>query len=103
FLEGHREEFNWNLIVFLKMLAVAILSFIIVISWLCYGILKFGVFNGLLEVLRNPYSDSDRRGIDVIKIISISMFNMDYRPSAVKLFVSTLAMFTMIYVILDVV
>jgi hypothetical protein len=87
----------------LRLWSVVILSFLIILSWVGFFILKFNLTAGLLDVLKNPGPHSTRKGIDGIKILTVGMFSMDSDISIVKLLVSNLMMFGLIYVLLDVI
>ena len=55
----------------------------ILISWIAYAVLRFGLGNVLLESLRNPSRGSNRMGLDLLKIISFGVYDLDmqYSPS----------------------
>jgi hypothetical protein len=102
FIRSYNEMLQGDIISLLKMGAITILSFIVLISWICYGILRLGVLNWFLEILRSPSRDSDRRGVDLVKIISFGIFTMDSRPSGLKIGIVNVAIFCMIYLLLGV-
>ena len=88
----------------LKMIFTTVLSYLIVISWVCYAITKYGLGREFFMILKDPLRTSDRRGVDVIQLASLGMYNLDdQEPHLYRLFISNLMMFVLLYVVLYVV
>lgn len=67
----------------LRNILVILSWWFVIISWICYCVLRFGLGNIFFEIFRNPSRGSTRSGIDVIKIASLGAYNLDmeYSPS----------------------
>jgi hypothetical protein len=103
FLQTYQQAFKGDLLSLLKMIFITILSFLIIISWICYPVVNHGLGIGLVEALKNPIRGSDRNGFDIIKVISLGMYDSESRIAEAKIGISNLLMFVMIYVLLDVI
>lgn len=67
----------WSLL-WLVLLSTA--SYMIVMSWFCYGVLTMGVGRMGFEALAMRDSSGKKRGIDVIKIFTFGIYSLDSDP-----------------------
>lgn len=85
----------------LKQVAVVILSLAIVMSWLVYGILQLNVGKNILLSLREALETTTSKGLDVIKLATFGMLSLDSELKSSTFFVGNLAMFIMLYFVLN--
>lgn len=77
-----------------------ILTYLIVMTWFAFSILYFQVGKNLLLIIRDPIRTSDRRGVDLLKIFSFGVFNLDMDFPPFRLFVGDVLLFLLLYIVL---
>ncbi len=85
----------------LKQICVVFLSLAIVMSWLVYGILQLNVGKNILLSLREALETDTSKGLDVIKLATFGLLSLDSELKSSTLFVGNLAMFTLLYFVLN--
>lgn len=101
FLESFQSALQGDLKGLLKMLCFIAMSYVILVSWICYPILNYDLGKNIFMAIRDPLRTSDRRGVDIVKVISLGIYNLDMRISSSKLFLSNLSMFTLIVIVIN--
>lgn len=71
-----RKAFAGDLIVLARMLLFSVLCWLVVASWVCY-VCRIANLTTILEAIRYPSRDRSRRGIDLMKVISLGTINLD--------------------------
>ncbi|GAA0101688.1 hypothetical protein UT300012_24030 [Paraclostridium bifermentans] len=105
FLDKYKDALKWDMVTTLKFWLTVLISYFIIISWLVFGILEFGVGKNFLFGFREATNttSSDTGGVDFIRIFTFSAFSIDDRLSASKLFLGNVMLFTLLYLVLDVI
>jgi hypothetical protein len=103
FLNMYEQAFRGDLISFIRLSLCYFLSYLIIISWICFAIVNYKIGYTILDLIKNPIRGSDRKGVDVIRLISLRMYNLDTPIPIYRLVISNLIMFIIIYVLLDVI
>lgn len=85
----------------LKQIAIVILSLAIVMSWLVFVVLELNVGKNILLSLREALETNDSKGLDLIKLATLGLLSLDSELKSSTLFVGNLAMFTMLYFVLN--
>lgn len=101
YLQLFKEGFMTDVQTTIKGLIVAILSYLIVVTWAVFTMLKLPFFYGLLEIIRNPSRSSNRSGIDLVRVLSFGIYNMDSTLSVAKLLLGSIAMVFIINLVLS--
>lgn len=77
-----------------------LLTYLIVMTWFAFAILYFQVGKNLLLIIRDPIRTSDRRGVDLLKIFSFGVFNLDMDFPPYRLFIGDVLLFLLLYIVL---
>ena len=104
FLNEYKETLKLDMITTLKFWLTVFISYLIIISWLAFGILQLNVGKNFLLAFREStnVSGCDNGGIDFVKIFTLGTYTLDDNLHASKLFVGNILMFLMLYLVLDV-
>lgn len=76
FEEEFADAFKGDLLTLLRLIFFCILSWLLVSSWICYG-LMFSRARGILEMIKYPTGENNKRGFDVIQIFSLNTLNLE--------------------------
>ena len=78
--EAFEKEFadalKGDLLTLLRLIFFCILSWLLVSSWICYG-LMFSRARGILEMIKYPTGENNKRGFDVIQIFSLNTLRLE--------------------------
>ena len=104
FLDKYKDALKWDMVTTLKFWLTVVISYFIIVSWLVFGILEFGVGKSFLYGFREATntSTSDTGGVDFIKLFTFGAFSIDDHLHASKLFLGNVMFFTLLYLVLDV-
>lgn len=102
FLNEYQQAFQGDLISFLKMIAITLMSWWIIVSLLVIPILKYKIGISIFQAIANPTRDRFRSGIDLVKIFSLGMYDIDDDPSVPKVLIMTLVFFVIMYILVEV-
>lgn len=74
----------------IKIILVLFCWWFVIISWVVYAVLRFGIGVTMLEMFRNPNRITNKDGFDLVKIVSLGVYNLDMvyspgNPQSVKL------------------
>lgn len=99
FLDDYNDLFQDNLLSFVRLLFINVLMYLMVITWVAFGILKSRIAVNLLQALAQGESfgggNRKGRGVDLLKIFTLGIYDINDKPSISKLlFMDT--MFTII-------
>lgn len=70
------DAFKGDLLTLLRLIFFCILSWLLVSSWICYG-LMFSRARGILEMIKYPTGENNKRGFDVIQIFSLNTLKLE--------------------------
>ena len=76
FKEEFADAFKGDLLTLLRLIFFCILSWLLVSSWVCYG-LMFSRVRGILEMIKYPTGESNKRGFDLIKLFSLNTLSLE--------------------------
>lgn len=81
---------NQDIKTVIRNLLIMFCWWFIIMSWLVYAVLRYGLGYVMLEAFRNPNRISNRDGFDLVKIMSFGIYNLDMayspdNPQSVKL------------------
>lgn len=99
FLEDHRKAFAGDLKKLFKVICIDIMCYVVVMSWVGYAIITYRVGYSVLEVIYKPFANSTKGGIDLLKIFTLGIYNMEAEPSFPILFGGNLLLVFLVYVI----
>lgn len=89
FLDDYNSLFQDNLLSFVRLLFINVLMYLIVITWVAYGILRSKIALNLLQALAQGESlggiNRKARGIDLLKIFTLGIYDVNDKPSFSKL------------------
>ncbi len=104
FLNKYKETLKLDRITTLKFWLTVFISYLIIISWLAFGILQLNVGKNFLLAFRESTNVGgyDNGGVDFVKIFTLGTYTLDDNLHASKLFVGNILMFLMLYLVLDV-
>ena len=100
FLKRFRDRFFDDSRGLIYNIIIALASYLTVISWLVYGILRYGIGRHLLEMIANPTRMQSFRGIDLIKVFTLGIYNLDTEPTLARFFTTSLINVAIIYVVM---
>lgn len=103
FVNMYQDAFRGDIISWLRLAGISILSLMIIVSWICYAVLRNGLAAYWIDLLRNPGRGSTRNGFDIIKVVSFGLFNSDTQPQLSRVIISNIIMFGIIYILLEVI
>lgn len=79
-MDGLRADFQkafaGDLFTLARMLVFIVLVWLVVASWMCYGI-YFGRLMPILDAIKHPTGDRAGKGIDLMKLISLGSISME--------------------------
>lgn len=101
FMLLYNRTFQGDLVSFIKGFSIMLLALISVLSFVGFAILKSGMFGGFFHAIKYPRSGT-RSGIDLVKVMTLGLFNLESDLSAAKLVVSNIMLFGIMYLILGV-
>ena len=81
---------NQDIKTVIRNLLIIFCWWFIIMSWVIYAVLRYGLGYVMLEAFRNPNRISNRNGFDLVKIMSLGIYNLDMayspdNPQSVKL------------------
>lgn len=97
FLEDHRKAFAGDLIKLFKVTCIDLMMYVIVMSWVGYAVLRYGVFYNVLEVIYKPFANSTKGGIDLLKIFTLGIYNMESEPNFMIMAGGNILLIFMVY------
>ena len=103
FLKTYREGFSTGIVGLLKMIAVTILMWLIFVSWIGYVILHYGIGLPIFTAIAEPNPYGFRNGLDLIKILSLGVYDINDDPSFARMLVLSFIFFILMYVLVDVI
>lgn len=102
FLNDYKKAIKGDIKAILKLLAVTVISYLILMSFLCFPVTNLGLGLPILLALKNPLKDStSKEGFDLIKMISLGMYRMEERIAVSRLIFGNLFLFCILYVVID--
>lgn len=100
FLKRFRDRFFDDSRSLIYNIIIALASYLTVMSWLVYGILRYGIGRHLLEMIANPTRMQSFKGIDLIKVFTLGIYNLDTEPVLARFFTTSLINVIIIYVVM---
>lgn len=97
----YQQMLKGDIISILQFLLTAIISYIILVTWIGLMILKGNVGLSILLNLRNPSGVKGAEGFDFIKVISAGVWNLDSEPRVPLVVIADLILFTLLYLVID--
>lgn len=90
FTEQMKDLRNQDIKHIIKIILVLFCWWFVIMSWIVYTVLRFGIGVTMLEAFRNPNRISNKDGFDLVKIVSLGVYNLDMiyspgNPQSVKL------------------
>lgn len=99
FLKRFRDRFFDDSRGLIYNIILALASYLTVMSWLVYGVLRYGIGRHLLEMIANPTRMQSFRGIDLIKVFTFGIYSLDTEPTLARFFTTSLINVAIIYVV----
>lgn len=99
-LDDYNKAFQGDIISLGKMICVAVLSYLIVATWLSYLMLRYDVGLRIFEAISMPVANGNRRGIDLIKLFTLGVFDLNDNPNLSRVMVMDFIFVFIIYFII---
>ena len=74
FKEMMSDAFKGDVITLIWFLVFALASYLAIMSWVCFAILTHNVGKQYLEILTIPLQGVRRRGLDIVKIVTLGIY-----------------------------
>lgn len=100
FLERFNSRFLHDFIGMIYTIIICICSYLIVMSWLVYGVLNYNIGRHLLEMIANPTRMQSFKGIDLIRVFTLGVYSLNSEVSAARMFTTSVINVIIIYVIM---
>lgn len=100
FLTMFKRTFQGDLLSLLKAIITVALIWMILASWMVFMILRTRSIDGFLNFIKNPGRGSEREGVDLIKVMSLGLFNMESSLSLGKLVIGNVCIVILIRIII---
>lgn len=100
FMQRFHERFFSDVRTLVYNFIIALASYLTVMSWLVYGILRYGIGRHILEMLANPTRMQSFRGIDLIKVFTFGIYSLDTECTLARMFTTSIINVMIIYVVM---
>ena len=103
--ENYKESYNQALkgdvLSIFKFFFYIMISYAILASWIAVAILKLHIGTGIFLWIRNPSGVKGSEGIDVVKIMTLGIWNLDSDPKVVSVIGANIIMFCLYYLVIN--
>lgn len=93
---GVFEKSFWS---WVQSILTTLLAYMIIMSWICYMIVNFGIGYAFFDMFRNPTRNPNSKGLDIIHIVSFGIFDLDRKINVSIFFIGNIMLFTALYVL----
>lgn len=100
FLKRFNSRFIHDFIGMIYTIVVCICSYLIVMSWLVYGVLNYNIGRHFLEIIANPTRMQSFKGIDLIRVFTLGVYNLNSEVSAARMFTVSIINAIIIYAVM---
>lgn len=86
-LKRFQEQFNTDLGRLVLKFVFWLSALETILLWMCFGVLHYGIGKHWVVLIADPLRTSRRKGIDLVKVLTLKQWDVDSDPSFAQLFV----------------
>lgn len=92
-MQEYREDCISDSLIIVKTILIIFISYVILLTWVLYPILGRNLGRQMLILVRDSFRTKTRNGLDLIKILTFGIFNVESKLNFRLVFVCNIALF----------